>query len=348
MRFRSSGILALAAILLPTLATSASAQDEQYEWRGDRPDGFAPTGVVVDHNLSAGELLVGYRFGFDNMDGLQAGQFEVPIIDVLDVFQTTPIRMQSQWHTVSAQYAPSDNVSVLARVPFRMSQMDRLSRDGFVAGTSSSGLGDVRVDGVAKIYDTGPYRAHLSAGVSVPTGSQDLDDVDDFSGSTVRLPYSMQTGSGTFDIHPGITLEAMNQHGSVGLQAMGTLRNGENDFGYTLGNRVHIDGWAGFLINEQLSLSARVSYQQWDQISGRDVSFDAGLDALSDPSIFPDAQGGSRLLLPLGVNLHMNEGPLAGHRLGLEWVLPISQDLDGPQLQSDWGVMIGWQKVIGR
>lgn len=348
MRFRSSGILALGAVLLPLMATPASAQDEQYEWRGDRPDGFAPAGVVVDHNLTAGEILVGYRFGFQNLDGLQAGQFEIPILDVLDVFATTPIRMQTQWHNANVQYAVDDNISVLAQVPFRVSQMDRLSRDGFIAGTSSSGLGDVRVDGVFKVYDHGPYRAHLSGGVSVPTGSQDLDDVDDFSGATVRLPYSMQTGSGTLDLHPGITLEAMNQHGSVGLQAIGTLRVGENDFGYALGNQLNLDGWAGFLINEQLSISARVSFQQWDQISGRDATFDAALDALADPSFFPEASGGSRLLLPLGVNLHMSEGPLAGHRLGIEWVLPISQDLDGPQLMSDWGVMVGWQKVLGR
>jgi len=333
--------------MLPALATGAAAQDEQFEWRGDRPDSFAPLGVVVDHNLSSGGLLVGYRFGFDNLDGLQSGQFEVPFDEVLDVFQTTPIRMQSQWHTASVQYGVSDNLSVLARVPFRISQMDRLNRQGFVAGTQSAGLGDVRVDGVFNAYQKGPYRAHFSAGLSVPTGSTDLDDTDDFTGSVVRLPYSMQTGSGTFDVHPGLTLEAMNQHGSVGFQVMGTVRANDNDLGYRLGGRMHMDGWAGFMINEQLSISARFAYQQWDQISGRDESFDAGLDALADPSIFPELSGGSRLDLPLGVNLQLNEGPLAGHRLGIEVVLPVSQDLDGPQLQRDWGITIGWQKVLG-
>ncbi len=339
MRIRFSGGLAA----LAALALAAPITAQQYEWRGDRPDAFAPLGIVVDHNLQPGDFQVGYRFGVFNLSGLQAGQFEIPLVDVLDVFESTPFQMESQSHLLNLQYSPAANVSVLARVPFQMNTLDQLDRNGFVFGSESSGLGDVQVDAIVNIYDKGPYRAHLSGGVSVPTGSI-TETVDE---TTERLPYQMQTGSGTFDVLPGITVEAMNQHGSVGMQAIGTLRTSENDEGYTLGNRVHVNGWAGFLLTDQLSVSARFSWQQWDRISGADEAFSDAVNQVQNPLFFTELSGGSRLDMPLGLNLALKEGPLAGHRFSLEWVIPVSQDLDGPQLMGDWGVNVGWQKLVG-
>lgn len=343
MRIRFSGGMAVLAAL--AVATPVSAQ--QFEWRDDRPDAFAPLGVVVDHQLEAGEFQVGYRFGIFNLSGLQAGQFEIPVIDVLDVFETTPFQMQSQSHLVTLQYSPAANISVLARVPFQMNTMDQIGRDGFAVGTEASGVGDVRGDVIINIYDKGPYRAHLSGGVSVPTGSITETGMTAGAVQEGRLPYQMQTGSGTFDLYPGVTFEAMNQHGSVGFQAMGTLRTSENDEGYTLGNRVHVNGWAGFAVSEQLSVSARFSWQQWDQISGFDPAFADAVNQVRDPSFFAELSGGSRLDMPLGLNLLLKDGPLAGHRFGIEWVIPVSQDLDGPQLMGDWGINVGWQKMVG-
>ncbi len=343
MRIRLFG--GAAALIVLALATPISAQ--QYEWRGDRPDAFAPLGIVVDHNLEVGEFQVGYRYGVFNLSGLQSGEFEVPLGDVLDVFESTPFQMQSQSHLLTLQYAPADNISFLARVPFQMNTMDQLDRDGFVFGSESSGLGDVRGDLILNFYDKGSYRAHLSGGVSVPTGSITQVGLTAGASTEGRLPYQMQTGSGSFDVLPGLTVEAMNEHGSVGMQAIGTLRTSENDEGYTLGNRVHVNGWAGFKLTDQLSVSARFQWQQWDQISGADASFVDAVNQVRDPSFFSQLSGGSRLDMPLGFNLLLKEGPLAGHRFSLEWVIPVSQDLDGPQLMGDWGVNVGWQKVVG-
>ena len=39
--------------------------------------------------------------------------------------------------------------------------------------------------------------------------------------------------------------------------------------------------------------------------------------------------------LPLGVNLHMASGPLASHRIGLEAVWTVHEDVDGPIIASD-------------
>jgi hypothetical protein len=340
MRIRFSGGAAFIAAL--AVATPITAQE--FEWLGDRPDAYAPQGVIVDHNLDVGALLVGYRFGVFNLSGLQAGQFEIPLAEVLDVFESTPFQMQSQSHLLTLQYSPTTNVSVLARVPFMLNTMDDLGRDGSIVGSESSGLGDFRADAIINVYDKDSYRAHLSGGVSVPIGS--ITETVGETG-TARLPYQMQNGSGTFDVMPGITVEAMNEYGSVGLQAMGTLRIGDNSEGYTLGNRAQVSAWAGFAMSEQLSLSARFAWQQWDRISGSDAAFTDAVNSLQSPAFFTELSGGSRLDMPLGFNLFMKNGPLAGHRFSLEWVIPVDQDLDGPQLMGDWGINIGWQKLVG-
>ena len=343
MRTRASGVLALAAVL--TAAPALTAQD--YDWRGDRPDGYAPIGVWNDFVLSEGQVQFGYRLGVDNLDGLKAGEFEVGILDVLDVFASTPISSQTLTHVFSAAYSPVARVSLIAQVPIQMIDVDQLDRELFLYSSQSNSIGDIRVDALASVYQVGPYRAHASAGISVPTGSIDAEGAQPGSTADSRLPYTLQVGSGTLDLHPGLTFQAMNEHGSVGLQASGTVRMGENDQGYTLGNRVGVAGWAGFLVSDQVSISARINYQQWQSVSGSDATFDAARDAIENPLVFTELTGGSRLDLPIGMNIVLNEGPLAGHRIGVEWVLPISQDLDGPQLQPNWGVNFGWQKVVG-
>ncbi len=343
MRTRAMGALALMAALVTTPALSA----QEYEWRGDRPDGYAPVGVIGDFVLAEGEVQFGYRLLVDNLDGLKAGEFEVTVLDVLDVFESTPISSESLTHLLTAAFSPAPRVMMMARLPIRTNNVDQLDREGFLFASEASSIGDIRVDALASVYEVGAYRAHVSGGISIPTGSIDQEGVQPGSVGESRLPYALQTGSGTFDLHPALTVQAMNEHGSVGLQASGTLRLGENDEGYTLGNRMGFSGWAGFRISEQLSFSARADYQRWESVSGSDPSFDGAVSNIQNPLVFTALTGGSRFDFPIGLNVHLNEGPLAGHRIGIEWVLPVSQDLDGPQLQPNWGLNFGWQKVVG-
>ena len=350
MQTRASGVLAIMAVL--AVAPGLTAQTNtlsmpNYDWRGDRPDSYAPVGVWNDFVLSEGEIQFGYRMSVDNFDGLKIGEFEVGVFEVLDVFESTPITSESVTHFFSAAFSPMPRVTIIGQVPIRMNSVDQLDRDLFMVSSESNSLGDIRVDALASVYDVGPYRAHVSGGISLPTGSTDAEDVQPGSPTPSRLPYSLQVGSGTLDVHPALTVQAMNEHGSVGLQAGGTIRMGENDQGYTLGNRVDVSGWAGFKISEQLSFSARAAYQQWQSVSGSDAALDGAVNAIANPLVFPELTGGSRLDLPLGINVHLTEGPLAGHRIGVEWVLPISQDLDGPQLRPNWGLNFGWQKIVG-
>lgn len=327
-----------------TAAAAAPLGAQEFTWRWDRADSYAPIGVQGDRVLSLGQFQVSYRYQAQELDGVRFEETELDLDEVLDIFQSTPYNMTQQVHRVGLQFAPAEFVTLVADIPFIMNDMDQVTRQADVFSTSTSGIGDVEVGALFNVYEMGPYKAHAGMGVSVPLGSIEEDGQSAFGSG--RLPYSMQLGSGTVDLMPSLTFQAMNQYGSVGFQGRGTIRVNDNSAGYRLGNRVAVTSWFAFPINDQLSFSARMVWQNWGEISGADPALDAAVLLIQDPSVFPDLIGGTRLDLPLGLNLNLLNGPLAGHRLGIEAIFPVSENLDGPQLQQNWTVTFGWQKPL--
>ncbi len=64
------------------------------------------------------------------------------------------------------------------------------------------------------------------------------------------------------------------------------------------------------------------------------------------PTARPDLRGGSRVDVGVGVNVYIRKGLLKATRLAIEGMVPIYQDLDGPQLETDWIVTGGIQYTI--
>ncbi len=46
---------------------------------------------------------------------------------------------------------------------------------------------------------------------------------------------------------------------------------------------------------------------------------------------------------PVGINIRLPSGPLAGQRFGVEAVWTDHEDTHGPRIASDWTVSVGWQ-----
>lgn len=340
------GAIALTTLGLLATAQTASAQDsDMQEFRLDRADGYAPLGIVLDNVLERGQFMVSYRYLVDAKDGLRVDEFDVDFESVLETFDSAPFESTSHTHLFAVQYGIKDGVTLMGRVPIMSRSMSTADQSLAVIQNTATGLGDVRGDILFEAYDRGPYRISASAGVSVPTGSIEKSGLVP-NGGEDRLGYEMQLGSGTFDVHPSLTLQAMNEHGSVGLQAGGTFRLSENSSNYRLGDVVEVSGWFAHPISEQFSLSARMDFENRSNVSGSDPAFDNRVAAISDPTIFSIFTGGSRLDLGLGGNVMLAEGPLAGHRFGIEALFPVSETLDGPQLSGNWSISVGWQKQI--
>jgi len=329
------------------LATLAASAPQQLSAQS-RPDSHAPIGVMGDHLHAKGEIMFSYRYMRMNMEGTRDGTDGVSDADVVAAggpygYMVTPTAMPMDMHMVGFMAAPSDRVTLMVMGNFLSNSMDHLTRPGGAFTTESSGFGDTRASALISLKSEG-VKVHLNAGVSLPTGSIDERDATPASApNEVRLPYPMQIGSGTFDLEPGITIYDVTEGGAWGLQARGVIRTGENDNEYTLGNRFLGTAWMQYRVFDQLSASVRIEGQRWGNVDGADPLLNPGMIYTADP----DLRAGTRIDLPLGFNWYFIDGLLNDHRLAVEFNIPVYQDLDGPQLETDWVLTVGWQKAFG-
>lgn len=325
-----------------------------------RADGHAPIGVMGDHMHKEGEIMFSYRYMRMEMSDVRDGTNDLSNADVLATpnrffgapmqppgLRIIPTEMTMEMHMFGAMYAPSDYLTLMVMGMYVEKDMDHITFNlpgttqisGFT--TSTKGLGDTKVSGLFRLLDEGNAKAHLNMGISLPTGSiTESDTILTPLGTrtTVRLPYPMQLGSGTFDLLPGVTYSNRLDDFSFGAQASATIRTGRNNEDYRLGNAGEVTTWAAYQFAPWVSTSVRLKGSSLGKIKGQDARI-AGPVQTADPN----NQGGRFIEAGLGVNLVGQEGIIRGQRLAIEVSAPILQDLNGPQMKRDWALTAGWQ-----
>jgi len=355
-----------------TGTTPGSGQEMEMSMRSDgnagmnmhmdmlRADSHAPLSVGGDMMMK-GMWMVSYRYMRmemeDNLIGTDNVSPEEIVTTVPNRFfgmpgqpptlRVVPTEMTTEMHMFAAMYAPTDRLTLMGMVPYVDKSMKHVTFMG-PAGTTrlgtftteSRGLGDIKLMGLFRAYDSGVHRVHLNAGLSLPTGSVDEeDDVLAPNGArpTLRLPYPMQLGSGTYDLMPGVTYRGRSGGVGWGAQYMAALRlGGDNDEDYSLGDIHQVTGWGSYSWMPAVSVSLRVTARTVDGIDGIDPKIVAPVQTAN-----PAFQGGDRVDIGLGVNFSGQKGAWRGLRLGVELGLPVDQDLNGPQLESDWTLTAG-------
>lgn len=335
----------------------ASADDHlghQHHHGGPRALAHAPIGVMGDHVHKEGDWMFSYRFMTMNMDGNQSGSSNISPEEIVTTvtnpfsgpptLRVVPTKMTMDMHMLGAMYAPSDKFTLMVMANYIEKDMDHITFQGMMGSnrlgtfkTKSKGFGDTKVSGLINIYSNNKHKVHLNLGISLPTGSiTKKDNVLTPIGTRpeIRLPYAMQLGSGTFDLLPGITWQMYEGNWNVGAQYMATIRTGENDEDYTLGDEHNITSWASYAWRRGLSTSIRLAYQDVDNIDGQDSRITAPVQTAN-----PDNYGRERLDLLAGLNWVSQ----SGHRLAFEVGTPIYQHLDGPQMETDWILTAGYQ-----
>lgn len=334
-------LLVASALFQPLGAQTSQA----HIWTSERPDAEAPVSLTEDRLLAAGEFQVGMRYLFSDMSGQAYGTDSLTINQVLNLFDVAPSEMVTQGFAVDLQWGLTQHITLTATGTFSQKTMDHLAKlDGQANAflfyqTQAAGIQDIKVNALYDVLSRGDLRFHVHGGVSIPVGAIDTDDVTPFSDPhATQLPYPQQLGSGTFDLMPGFTLNIQNKKASLGLQSRATIRLGENDRGWTLGDLYESNLWAGFKTSHWASVSVGARYLSWGSVEG----FDEDLNPNESPAHNTLTQAGWRVDLPVGINFVMPGGLLEGHRLGLEFLLPLHQDLDGPQLKHKWSIAAGW------
>jgi len=205
-------------------------------------------------------------------------------------------------------------------------------------------------------------KAHAGFGISIPTGSIDekgnvpmmgMGGMMSAMSREITLPYRMQLGSGTYDLLPSITYN--NHHGKIawGGQANAVIRMSKNDADYRLGDKTQLQTWAGYNINNHISVSGRLSVTRQNNIKGQDSRISTemmmpgmgGMMPMTVKSV-PTAQANLYASTQGNASLGLNYLMKSGHRLAFEYSLPVYQKLDGPQMKLDSSLIVGWQKAF--
>jgi hypothetical protein len=335
---RAAAVLLRAAMLICLLGLSLAPG----ALAGGHASGHAPIGVMADHTHHRGETMLSYRYMRMEMNGLRDGDERISRRKVLEDFMVTPTSMDMEMHMFGVMHSPIEGLTVMLMVPFVRKEMDHLTRMGGTFTTRSDGLGDVTATAMIALWSKGHHKVHAHLGIGFPTGSiTEEDKLPTSGGTTVRLPYPMQIGSGSYEFLPGLTYAGHSGLWSWGAQGRGEIRLNENHAGYRLGNEYALTTWGALDAAKWLSVSLRAEWRQNLNINGREESSSV------NPAIVPTADPGRRAAASLsllgGVNFALPEGMLSGVRLALEVGVPVYQTLDGPALETDWMMTAGVQ-----
>ena len=286
--------------------------------------------------------MFGYSYMDMSMDGNRDGTSKQSAADVLNAgFMVSPTAMTMRMHMLELMYGVSDDLTMMVMLPYKRISMDHINGAGARFTTAASGVGDLSVTALYNVFQANRRRVHLTAGLSVPTGSIEERDATPL-GPDQKLPYPMQLGSGTYDPILGATYLVTEDNWSLGTHLSHAFRFGENSKDYTLGDRTQFDVWMVRQWTDRISATIRLHGEVWGNIDGADPELNPGMVPTADP----DRRGGKRLDIGLGTSLYKPEGALAGSRLVLEFLYPIYQSLDGPQLAQEFQLSLGLQWIF--
>lgn len=318
---------------------SAVAEAEHHHHHEHHP-GAEPIGVMGAHVHGADQWMISYRYMYMRMEGNLMGTESVSPQAVRDAgYMGVPTSMDMHMHMVGAMYAPIDELTFMLMAPVVQNLMH--SQAGMPLGSvendmESAGIGDMRFGGIVRIFDIERQQLLLGVGLGLPTGSI---YVRAQGASGPRLGYPMRPGGGSVAANPTVTYTGGADIVTWGIQLAGWFPLHGNADDYQLGNEFHGSVWAGVQPVPWLDLTARMSSDARDDVSGAD----AELDPMMAPPMNPRTQGYFRMSAHLGFGVRIPVDYLDEHRLAFEFGLPFYQDVSGPQLASAYTFTVGWQ-----
>ena len=353
-------------LLLVPLAAVSNAEEVDHSAHEDHDmrAHSAHTGAAahIHHQHSRGDWMLEYRYMRMNMDGLLDGTDHVgtreisgvlpgmpPMRDPSKPYRMAPTEMTMDMHMVMVMYGLTDRVSMMLMGSYLKNEMDMIMHMpamDMVGTMKTDGLGDT----LWGVMDAISSKWTASFSVSIPTGDIDERDTVTMQGmnpatgmtvsvtNDVKAGYPMQLGSGTWDLIPAVTYADSTEKLGWGFQASYVWRLGENDNDYTLGNVVKAFGWAKYVLTPKLLGTGKLNIMDWGRIDGQDPEIDPTLAPTTDPR----ATGGTRVDLSLGLNGFLG----GGHAVGIEFGVPVYQDLNGPQMETDWILSFSYQLML--
>jgi len=353
-------LLALTCLLTFSYASSADSNPNTTSKMVPLADGHAPNLVMGDHTHSRGEWMLSYKYMRMEMKGNKINSNNISPETITTripnrffslpgqppTLRVVPTEMSMDMHMFGLMYAPSNQLTLMAMSNYQEKEMDHITFAGGAGTvqrgnfkTRTNGIGDLRLTGLVSLFKNSSSRGIIGLGFSLPTGSTSKKDAilaPTGATPTVRLPYSMQNGSGTIDFLPSLTYSGRSSKVGWGAQWSGQLRTQKNN-GWNLGDRHDLTGWISYRWISKLSGSIRLKYESFEKLEGIDPNI-----LLPVQTADPDNYGGDKVKLLLGLNW-IPGSSYKGVRLSLEGGVPLHQNLNGPQMKEDYTISAGIQ-----
>ncbi|WP_144098109.1 transporter [Croceicoccus sediminis] len=351
----------------PALAEEISADDTD-EIRVETALLHPSAGLMNDHMHDGGEVMVGLRLERRRYAGRNvSGTDKIDDADILAAGYTVRAQsMEMDMVMLDLMYAPNDDVTLMVMPHYMWHRMTMVGIDPMAGGMDMSGghmsggdmsgghsamlgygeshshgaegFGDTLVSASYRLAKGRDLRAHVTLGVWVPTGADELKNAD---GTFVH--YGMQPGSGTWDIEPAVTVAG--SLGSVGWGGQASYRwrtDDANGAGFAFGDKFQSSAWASYRLTGRLGATARVEYVHEGAIEGHYN----GPHRHSSPSDIQGNYGGDTVSLGLGANWFLPVGQAKHPQLSAEFAVPVHQKLNGIQLPQDWRVSVGLSQTF--
>ncbi len=228
---------------------------------------------------------INYTYKRSKVAGYKNGTNELSFEDVLfspgevrtaQNYPVVPTFITQSVHAASATYAVTSSTSLMLVVPYVSQSTEHIS---IVPGFSEFVLS---TDGIGDITLNAGYKKNLNAdgsvtaniGIRFPTGSIDKmgDTPRNGAGTLERLPYTMQLGSGTYDISASFghnrSFNSLTVHANINA----IIRTGLNDNAYRLGNSYGLVISSRYTKHYWLQPGIRFSLRHTGNIVGQDES----------------------------------------------------------------------------
>jgi hypothetical protein len=320
------------------------AEDEHYNMPIDlyRPDGLAPPGMTGDHTLKNSHILMSYRYSVEGADGNLSGIHHVSTQQVLNQFALAPVREFRQQHLLLVEYAVTDDLTLTSSLPFQVNSIDYTSAAGGLLNSGYTQIGDIQLSTLYVLRHWQRHQLHVNLGMSIPVNlfGGTLNNIA-APGGAANLSFPLRTGSGTYDLLPGLTYRGQNDRWTWGAQSIATIRTGHNRYGYELGNRIDLNAWAWRRLTQGLAASTRLHGMGWGNIRGMDPSLSPSVAETNVPGL----QGGTRVDLLFGAQYYCPWVRVPGNWFSIESGFPIYQNLHGPQPRTTWLLYGGWNMM---
>lgn len=328
-------------ILFLTTVSITGFSQEHAHWSAARPDGHAPISVMGDHTHHKGEVMFSYKYMPMWMEGSLNESDAVSNATVFENYMAAPQKMQMDMHMLGAMYAPSEKITLMGMVHYLSNSMALKTKMGMAFNTESKGFGDMSIAALINLAQLPHQSVHAMLGISIPTGNIDQRGNTPMM-ANAQLAYSMQLGSGTWDPILGITYLGQSDNFSWGAQLKQTIRWGKNNEAYQLGNHFRTVGWAAIKLNKNFSFSGSLRYTKLSSISGSDKD----MNPVMMPLFSTENSGRSQTDAGVGINFYIPEGPLKNLRFATEILLPITQRVNGIQMENTSLATFGIQYAL--